>query len=374
MISSVVELASMRKRWLGGAGAVVASLAAAVAAGALFAQEPPGGGNQAKPAAAPTAPEAVEPGPKGDEAGVIALFEAINEAYNRADPMAIGKLFAADAIMIDEEGNQLTGREAIEASYALAFEQGDVVPISGEIELIRFLTPDVASLTGSFELRDGEIVVRAGRFNMIASRTDGAWKVAELHDYAVKDVYEIDTGSNYNQLSVLEWMVGEWEEKGEGTRVVAEVFWDEGRNYLIRDYVLELDGEPVTKGRQYIGWDAQALMIRSWSFDTDGGFGEATWTPTETGWMLKARGRLREGLETSATQYLEILNPDSFKFVSTDRVVGGEAIEGVSETVLARRPPEPALETGEDEPAKEPAAAPAAEASEADKPDSDGSR
>ena len=34
---------------------------------------------------------------------------------------------------------------------------------------------------------------------------------------------------------------------------------------------------------QRIGWDPAAKQIRSWEFDSEGGFGEGTWGETATG-------------------------------------------------------------------------------------------
>ena len=41
------------------------------------------------------------------------------------------------------------------------------------------------------------------------------------------------------------------------------------------------------EGTQVIGWDPAAGTIRSWMFDSDGGFGEGTWSKKDNSWIVK---------------------------------------------------------------------------------------
>lgn len=83
-----------------------------------------------------------------------------------------------------------------------------------------------------------------------------------------------------------------------------------------------------------------ALTLRSWTFDSDGGFGEGTWTPTEAGWLVKSVATLPDGSTGSATLSLAPASEDQVVIRGFDRVVAGMN-EPDFELRIARRQPRP---------------------------------
>jgi uncharacterized protein (TIGR02246 family) len=278
--------------------------------------------------------------PSGDEAAVRQLAVDVGKAYNKADAKAIGELFDDDAALIDHEGNEVRGREAIEAHYTQAFGEGPTARVRGEFESVRLITPDVARINGHFQLIDEDgTELAAGRYAMLASRRDGRWRLEELRDYSVQ---VSEPPSNAEHLSELEWMVGDWVDEGPDAKVHSNMRWDENQNFLIRTYTVQVEGGPATGGTQWIGWDPQAEQIRSWVFDREGGYGQGTWSQVaDDQWVVKASGVLRDGRSTSSTQTIQKVNDDVLRFRSLDRLVGDEVMPDVSEVLMVRRPPAP---------------------------------
>jgi hypothetical protein len=133
---------------------------------------------------------------------------------------------------------------------------------------------------------------------------------------------------------------------------------------LIRAYEIEVKGEKPTTGTMFIGWDPQTGQIKSWLFDSNGGHGEGLWTRTgEKEWVVKANGVLRDGRPTSATQIHVVLNKDSMKTSSIDRIIGGQIAPDITDVVMVRKPPQPRGAPTEPAtaPAAQPATAPAAQ-------------
>ena len=82
----------------------------------------------------------------------------------------------------------------------------------------------------------------------------------------------------YEQLKVLEWMIGEWVDEGEDMTITTVCRWTRNRCFMTRSFkVSTADGREL-EGTQIIGWDPAEKRIRSWLFDSEGGFGEARWT------------------------------------------------------------------------------------------------
>ena len=79
---------------------------------------------------------------------------------------------------------------------------------------------------------------------------------------------------------------------------------------------------------QVIGRDPQRGQLRSWSFDDEGGHGEALWSRDGHAWVLDAIGVQPDGTPTAATNILTRVNDDQFTWRSVERMVaGGKSIE-----------------------------------------------
>jgi uncharacterized protein (TIGR02246 family) len=272
------------------------------------------------------------PTPPG-EVEIRNLLKAVTDAYNQADAKGLTDRFTDDAELFNQDGEIVRGRDAIGRHYADAFGEGPTYRISDAVEAVHFLSPDIASVTGRFQLLDDKgTALSSGRYSLIAVRKGDQWRLAELRDIATEEVAG-------GPLRDLEWLVGDWVDEGEDGKVASSVRWDEGRKFLVRKYSVQIAGEPGTSGTQWIGWDPQAKQIRSWVFDSEGDFGEGRWTRSDNAWIVKATGITGDGLTTSSTQVIEPINKDSLKLQSTDRIVGTEQLPDIEEAVLVRKPP-----------------------------------
>jgi uncharacterized protein (TIGR02246 family) len=281
-------------------------------------------------AATPASPSAVE---------IHNLLKAMTTAYNQADAKGLAAVFADDAILFEQDGKEVRGRDAIGRHYGEAFEAGPTCKIVEEVEAVHSLSPDVASVIGHFHLDDEKgTALFSGRYSLIAVRKQNQWKLAELRDLANASG---DTANKGLLLRELEWLVGDWADEGEDGKVASTVRWEEGQKFLVRKYSLQVAGQPGRSGTQWIGWDPQAKQIRSWVFDSEGDFGQGQWTRSDNAWIIKASGVTGDGLTTSSTEVIEPINKDSLKLRSTDRVVGTELLPDIEEVVMVRKPPPP---------------------------------
>ena len=99
------------------------------------------------------------------------------------------------------------------------------------------------------------------------------------------------------------------------------------------------------KVTQRIGWDPLTEQIKSWFFDSDGGYGHAYWTRNGNRWVIKSTGVLADGRIATATNILTRTGHNSARWHSTDRTVGRDVAPDHSEAVMVRRPPPPQSET-----------------------------
>lgn len=296
----------------------------------------------AQEAAAPAAQPA--PAPLAAEAQpVAAMVQAFAKAYNAQDAQALASVFTDDAELIDAEDLALSGAQPIaEAFVAMVQEAG--VQITPVVESVKFLNPQVAQFKGTSTLSYGDAAPASkSKFRGLAVNTDHGWKIAELRDEPIP--VEPAT-SNFEYIKELGWMVGEWVDESDDAKITSTVRWAQNKNFLVRDYSVEVKGEPPMTGTMWLGWDPQTEQIKSWVFDSNGGNGEAFWTRSgESQWVLKAQGVTRDGRASSATQIITLLNKDAVKHSSIDRIIGGEIAPDIEEIVMVRKPPQPATVT-----------------------------
>jgi uncharacterized protein (TIGR02246 family) len=347
---------------------LLAGVALAISAGYAGAQQP------AAPApsqtAAPAKPATTAPAPAAaatptalvpktaDEAALIAGVQAFAKAYSEANVKALSEFFTDDSSIVDPSGDETRGKSAILEMYSSAFSDVPGVKLEPTIEDLRFITPEVARASGQSRLSTSSgDATEFTRFSTILVKKDGQWKISEIREYP-SPPEDVSPG---DRLRELDWMVGDWVDESEENKVSSSVRWADNDSYLIRDYAIEIKGERASSGTMIIGWDPQSAQIKSWLFDSNGGHGEGYWTRTgESEWVVKANGVLRDGRPTSATQIHTIINKDSVKTSSIDRIIGGVLQPDITDIVMVKKPPQPT--------ANAPAGAPAAGAAPAATP------
>jgi uncharacterized protein (TIGR02246 family) len=293
---------------------------------------------QSAPAAAPPAQGASSPAIGAREKPIRDLVAAFAKAYSAPDAKALGAFFSDQANVVDSAGETTRGKAAIVEMYASSFEENGRLSLEPKVEEILFITPDVARVEGHTRLttQAGD-VSEFTRFSSLVVKRDGNWLVAEIREYPapVEDV------SSYDRLRELEWMVGDWVDESDNVKASSTVRWADNNSFLVRTYQVEVKGEKATSGTVFIGWDPSTGQIKSWIFDSEGGHGDGLWTRTdEKEWVVKAQGVLRDGRSTSATQIHVVLNKDSAKTSSVDRIVGGEIAPDIADVVMVRKPPQ----------------------------------
>lgn len=255
--------------------------------------------------------------------------------YNAHQADAVAALFAADARMVLRDGTEINGREEIKQSFEQAFAESPKCAISIVVDSIRFLTPDVAVEEGATTtFPDGETLTSRGTYTVLHLRKEGKWQMQSVR------VVEEESLSAYGELAPLEWLVGEWLDEGPGEDVKTTIRWDENKSFLLEEFEVVQGGQTILKGSQRIGWDPQAKQIRSWVFDSAGGFGEGHWTAAGDDWICKAKGIRPDGKSASATRRLTRAGQDRVFWISTDRELGGEALPDIKVTMV-RKPPQP---------------------------------
>jgi uncharacterized protein (TIGR02246 family) len=293
-----------------------------------------------------------------EEKAIQAADDAFVAIYNKGDSKALAALFTEDAEVVELDGPRYQGRDLIERRFADTFAAAPGIKLALEIEGIRFLSPDVAKEEGLSRVTSAQGASEVRRFTVLYVRRGGHWLISSVREETDPLVRPHD------RLKELEWMIGQWVDEAPDCVVHLTCQWSEDENFLIRAFTVKLQGKPVMQVTQRIGWDPLARQVRSWEFDSEGGYGEGRWSGGGDRWVVKHTGVRPDGSTASATNIMTRERPDLVRWVSLDRVMGSEPTLDEESYVLVRVAPAPRLDLkgpvlAPSSPAPAPAPAPA---------------
>lgn len=127
-------------------------------------------------------------------------------------------------------------------------------------------------------------------------------------------------------LQQLDWLLGEWTGMTDNATVLVSSQPCEGGAFIERHFVVKRDGQPDVGGTQRIGWDPVSLRIKSWTFDTLGGFGEGYWYPSSDSWVIESNETLADGSQSTTTAHLTPQGEDKFEWQVERASVNGMAL------------------------------------------------
>jgi len=274
------------------------------------------------------------------ESEIRADIQSFVEAYNKKDPQQIAALFIEQAYLVDENDDVIQGRDNIEATFTALFATVPDSKIETSVESIRFLTANLAVELGSSAITFADGTVEQSRYSCVHVLDGKDWKMGLVRDIAIKP-------SHRDHLAALSWMVGDWVDENDGTKVKTQCRYIDNGSFLIQEVSVETAGDVSMTLTQRIGWDPVGQRFKSWVFDSEGGYGEANWTPTENGWLIKFTGVNSDGELSSATNHIQPLSISQYVFESVDRVVGNQLMPAVRIQVV-KQPPQPKSEPTSD--------------------------
>ena len=304
-------------------------------------KEKPAPAAKAQPGTAPKTEAKAVPGKSAEKEIEAAISESARRfvaAYNRHDARTIAAGFTTTAEFVTEDGMAIEGRDAIERHFVAVFSAAPKAQLELKVESVRLVKSDVAVEEGRVELTAAPgAAVETSRYVAVHVNFEGTWLLARARDFPA----EPEVQSNYEHLRDLEWLVGEWIQEDEASLIATSCKWVDHKNFLLQEFTIRIGNlEPIT-GSTRIGWDPQMQQMKSWTFDSHGGYSEALWTHGDKRWVLKARGVTRSGRTFSGTSIVRQVDAGTMSWESHDRVEGGVLVADRPPIVIKRRPPPP---------------------------------
>ena len=270
-----------------------------------------------------------------DEAAIRANADKYVESYNRRDSRTMAAMWSPDAVYLDPtSGDEFVGRDNIAKHFDYIFAGSEDAQLAVTIDSIDFVSPNVAVEKGTAIVTYSDYPPEETTYSAVHVKRDGKW----LIDRVTEEVVPAAPPSHYEELKELDWLVGSWVDADDQASIQTTIEWTKNRNFLRRSFAVVIRDQIDMSGMQLIGWDPAEKKIRSWVFDSDGGFSEATWTHKGNQWFIQNNGTLTDGGKASSLNILTYVDDDTFKWESVNREVDGELLPNVDEVLVVRAP------------------------------------
>jgi uncharacterized protein (TIGR02246 family) len=272
-----------------------------------------------------------------EQAADVALIrEAVKSyvaAFNRGDAKALAALWSPEAVYTNPVSNeQVVGRDAIERQFSTVFGEAQGIKLEANTDSIQFVSPNIAIEHGTATVdREGQKPENS-EYTAVYVKRDGYWLLDRVTE---EDV--VVAPSHYEQLKELEWMIGTWVDQDDKARIETTCEWTKNQNFITRSFVLSVRDRIEMAGMQFIGWDPVAKQVRSWVFDSDGGFSQGTWSKKDNSWHIHSFGTLPDGTKSSSVNIITYVDDNTFTWQSLNREAGGELLPNVDEVVVVRQ-------------------------------------
>jgi uncharacterized protein (TIGR02246 family) len=277
--------------------------------------------------------EAAQPETTNPEAAAIQkALDSFAAAFNRADARAMAARFTETAEYTDENGEVTLGRVAIQKELEGLFADTPGLRLTIAEPSLRLVRPDVARARGTVTITDADGGSADGNFTAVFVKEGDDWKIDSLEE----SVPPVASAAS-EELNQLAWMIGEWTDTAEDATIQTVCEWSKNHAFITRAFSVEIDGQIDLEGTQVIGWDPAAGRIRSWVFDSDGGFSEGVWSRQGNRWTITSVGVLPDGGLASEVNILTRLDDKRCTWESTERDRDGELLPDVKPATLIRQ-------------------------------------
>jgi uncharacterized protein (TIGR02246 family) len=271
------------------------------------------------------------------KAAIGKTITALEDCFSRGDAKGLASLWAAGGDFVGPQGDRIVGRDKIEAAFREFFAAHKNCKLQLGVVDVRMVTADVAAVDAVAKMTPPpEDLEEEPSSAILLVLRDSRWQIDSIRE-TVNGL-----PSHYSRLKDLGWMVGDWASEADrksGVSVHSTCDWTANGSFLIRKFSVETKNGSMG-GTEVIGWDPRARRIRSWVFESDGGFGESQWTRDVNRWSVKYKSVLADGSNVSATHVLTHVDANTQTVESTDRTTDGQKRPDVAKITIKRVSPD----------------------------------
>jgi uncharacterized protein (TIGR02246 family) len=256
---------------------------------------------------------------KGKDRGL--LPNEIVEAFNSHDAEKIASLWTPEGVLINLNTNEtIQGKEALLTYFKNLFQENPDLKLKVVHQSISLDAENKATEEGTLSVLNKD-QNQTMAFKAEYVKNDNNWQIDSVAQFITPAPH-----SNYEHLKELDWLIGEWidQDEDDNTEIHLTFKWDPSKNYIIQNFTMKVLGQNYLDGHQIIGWDPSRKKIRSWFFDSNGGWGESTWSKDNNNqWFASTVFIMNDGRKASALHIYKKKDANQYIFSSVARDING---------------------------------------------------
>lgn len=258
---------------------------------------------------------------KADDQALRAASASYAKAVNANDVAAVLSLWTDDADYVNDAGERFTGRATLEKLFKESLSSAKGRIFSFDTESMRLVAPGVVleDGIGKYSGGDGDAQHVASRYSALWIKSGDKWLIS-----GVRDLGDVPaTGESASPLKQLAWLIGQWHSSDKEADVEMACDYMLENKFLKLQYDVKSMHGPEFTVVAMIGWDPSSNQIRSWFFDSRGGFGEGVWKRDANSWTISSSGVVADGRHGTMTNVWKYVDENTAVWKSKDRQLEG---------------------------------------------------
>lgn len=267
-----------------------------------------------------------------DTRGVKKAQEAYEKAFCRKDVKALAETLAPNVSYENLiTGDVIEGKDKVVTYFQDHFRKFGLYQIEMSSDGVDFIEEGHAIEFGITTTSKEDGVAEKTCFRADYVQEKGLWLLQKFTESTL-----VAAPSHFEYLKELDWLTGRWEDQDDNVDIRSSWKWDKNKNFLVGHCTKRILNQKELDIRQIIAWDPAQKKIRSWVFDSDGGFGEGTWTREDGSWYVRMTFGLADGRRASATFIYKKESDSSYTFQATGRDIDGKILPNIGPFLIVK--------------------------------------
>ena len=276
--------------------------------------------------------KAINQSVSSDENSINQSVELQAKALSQGDIDGVVTLWKDDALLINLTTNKKNkGKDALVSYLQKQLGKNPPPMVSMVVSKIHFPNSSSAIVNGVARVTYDNAPPEERIFRAEYVKQGDMWRVQKASEMEV-----FPMPSHQEELKELAWLVGNWEDTDEDMEIHSWWRWAGNKNFLVQTFSSTILGQKDIRGKQILGWDPAEKRLRSWIFDSEGGFGKCYWSRIDGSWYASTIFTLPDGRKASATHIYKKIDNDTYQFSCENRDVDGRLLPNIGPYKVVR--------------------------------------
>lgn len=252
------------------------------------------------------------------------------EVWHKHDPKAIASMYSEDARFEDEYGEVHQGRVSIQELFAESSGTSEGAKLTVTVDSARMLGKDVLIIRGTSTVTQGD-EASDSEFTATLVKSGEKWLIADVSEKSL-----VAQTVAADELSKLQALIGTWRPEGDDAKFEATAKMSLNGAFLTRKTKSLGDGEDNFTSVEVIGYDPVNDHLKSWFFDSEGGFGEGYWRQEGDKWVVHRKVTMPDGGMFSSEYHLEWGDGDHITVATISKSLNGQVLPNAEPIKIKR--------------------------------------